>query len=71
MNLFKRDKKEIKEITSEKDDVEVINVTDLTKGQGQFLFKMVVLIRVLVGIKGTIAGGIGTIGGLLFSYFVL
>ncbi|MFJ8456831.1 ABC transporter permease [Bacillus paramycoides] len=115
---FEKIKKQLKQITNNKDNVEVINSYDLLKEQEQLLSQMVMLIRLLVAIifiisgiglmnaivaslherraeismiravgaipkqmrrivllegtlLGAIAGCIGVLGGILFSYIVL
>ncbi|MED0963201.1 FtsX-like permease family protein [Bacillus paramycoides] len=115
---FEKIKKQLKQITNNKDNVEVINSYDLLKEQEQLLSQMVMLIRLLVSIifiisgiglmnaivaslherraeismiravgaipkqmrrivllegtlLGAIAGCIGVLGGILFSYIVL
>ncbi|KFN02319.1 ftsX-like permease family protein [Bacillus clarus] len=97
---FESIKKQVKQITNNKGNVEVINSYDLLKEQEQLLSQMVMLIRLLIVIifiisgiglmnaivaslherraeismiraVGAIAGCIGIIGGVLFSYIML
>ncbi|SFD08136.1 putative ABC transport system permease protein [Bacillus sp. 491mf] len=63
---FDKVQKEVKEITTGRDNVEVINSRDLLKEQEQLLSQMVMLIRLLVGIIFVISG-IGLMNAIVAS----